>query len=180
MHEHDLVVPRPAVDEAAPFYHGYIAGVPDERIAAHMSAQLQEVDQLLDGLDDSGARARYAPGKWSVKEVLGHIVDAERVFAYRLFRIARGDRTSLSGFDENAFVAAAGFDERPLADLLAEFRAARRSTLAGIAGIAPASWPNLGEANGRAVSARALAYIIPGHASHHLGVLRDRYGLGRR
>jgi hypothetical protein len=177
---HELIVPRPAADEAAPFYHGYIAGVPDERISVHLSAQLAEVDRLLGRLDDAAARARYAPGKWSVKEVLGHIVDAERVFSYRLFRIGRGDATPLSAFDEDAYVAAARFDDQPLADLLSEFRFTRQSTLAMVAGIAPAAWANRGESSGRAITARALAYVIPGHVSHHLGVLRDRYGLSRQ
>lgn len=175
----DQMIPRPAADEAAPFYHGYIAGVPDERIEEHLRGQLAEIDGLLGRLDETSARARYAPGKWSVKEVLGHLADAERVFSYRLFRISRGDKTPLAGFDENDYVAAACFDDRPFADLLADFHAARQSTLTLMGGIAPTSWLNRGEANGRTVSARALAYVIAGHASHHIAVLRDRYGLGR-
>ncbi len=114
-----LSLPRPGADESAPFYHGYIAQVPGEEIGAYLSAQLGELERLVGPLDDAGARFRYAPGKWSVKEVLGHLCDSERIFAYRLLRIARADTTPLPGFDENAFARAAGFDRLRLGDLVA-------------------------------------------------------------
>jgi uncharacterized damage-inducible protein DinB len=128
-------------------------------------------------LDDTAARARYAAGKWSVKEVLGHITDAERIFAYRLMRIARGDATPLPGFDENAYVPAGDFDARPLLSLAGEFRALRLSTIALIDGLPLDGWVRMGQVSGASVSARALAYVIVGHVAHHTRILRERYRL---
>ena len=171
-------IPRPSADEAAPFYQRYIARVPGENIGDQLIDQLAEVERLFGTVDDTAALARYAPGKWSVKEILGHLADVERIFSYRLLCISRGDATPLPGFDENAYVPVAESDERPLRELVAEFRAVRLSTVALLNGLPPASWSRRGNASGNPVSARALAYIIVGHVTHHLGVLRDRYGLG--
>jgi hypothetical protein len=173
-----LTLPRPAADEAIPYYQGYIAEVAGENIGEQLLDQLAELERLYSSVDDKGALARYAPGKWSIKEILGHLSDAERIFSYRLLRIARGDATPLPGFDEKAYVPAGRFDERPLSALLAEFRAVRLSLLALAAGIPPTAWTRHGQASDHPISARALAYIILGHTTHHLRVLRDRYGLG--
>jgi uncharacterized damage-inducible protein DinB len=176
-----LTLPRPTSDEADPSYlDTVIAVVPDEQIGRRLAAQLDEIDDLLQPLDDSAALARYAPGKWSIKEVLGHLIDTERVYTYRLLRISRGDRTPLPGFDENTYVPAGRFDARTLAALLAEFRAVRLSTIALIEGTAPEWWSLRGEANGKPFTARALAYVIVGHVAHHLTLLRERYGLTAR
>ena len=172
-----LTLPRPAADEAAPFYHDYIAEVQGENIGEQLRNQLAEVERLVATVDDRAALARYAPGKWSVKEVLGHLADVERIFGYRLLRIARGDATPLPGFDENRYVPAGRFDERPLRALLADFRTVRMSSLALVEGLPSAAWSARGAASGEAITARALAYILVGHVAHHLGVLRDRYGL---
>jgi hypothetical protein len=171
-------IPRPEADEAAPFYRGYIAKVTDDDIGSQLEQQMHELEQLFGDVTDTAALSRYAVGKWSVKEVLGHLIDTERIFGYRLLRIGRGDPTPLSGFDENAYVPAGRFDERPLPMLLAELRAVRSSTMALVEGLPEDCWIRRGVANGKAISARALAYIIVGHVAHHLGVLRDRYGLG--
>ena len=173
-----LSVPRPATDEAAPYFQSYIAKVPGENIGEQLVDQLAEIERLFDALDDRAALARYAPGKWSVKEILGHLTDVERIFSYRLLRIVRGDATPLPGFDENSYVPAGRFDTRPLTALLAEFRALRISTTALVGGIPSTAWSERGTASGNPVSARALIYIILGHVTHHLGVLRERYGLG--
>src|SRR5688572_23868845 len=109
-----LTLPRPATDEAGPYYQGYIAEVAGENIGEQLLDQLAELERLYSRLDDRGALARYAPDKWSIKEVLGHLTDVERIFSYRLLRIARGDATPLPGFDENTYVPAGRFDERPL------------------------------------------------------------------
>jgi DinB superfamily len=170
-----LSLPRPAGDESAPFYHGYIEKVPGEQIGEYLAAQLGEVERLLAPLDDAAACFRYAPDKWSVKEVLGHLCDAERIFSYRLLRIARADATPLPGFDQNAYVPPADFDARPLAELLREFQAIRASTITLVEGLPSAGWERRGQASGRPISTRALAYIMVGHVTHHLGVLRDRY-----
>lgn len=172
-----LSLSRPGADESAPFYHGYVAKVPGEQIGTYLVNQLDEVERLIGPLEDSAARSRYAPDKWSVKEVLGHICDAERIFAYRLLRIARGDTTPLPGFDENAYVPPAEFDRRPLPDLVREFRTVRESTIALVEGLPGAAWERRGQVSGNTVSTRAIAYTMVGHVAHHLGVLRERYRL---
>lgn len=172
-----LSLPRPGDDESAPFYHGYIAKVPGERIGEYLTSQPRELEQLLGSLDDAAARYRYAPGKWSVKEIVGHLCDAERIFAYRLLRIGRDDSTPLPGFDENAYVPPGEFDARPLPGLLRELAAVRASTVALVEGLPEAAWQRRGQASGKSISTRALAYIIVGHLTHHLEVLRERYRL---
>jgi hypothetical protein len=173
-----LSIPRPQSEEAAPSYQGYIAAVIGENIGDQLVEQLAEVERLLGRLDDSAALARYAPGKWSVKEIVGHLSDVERIFSYRLLRIARGDATPLPGFDENTYVPAGRFDQRPLESLLAEFRTVRLSTVTLAQGIPPETWLRWGEASGKRITARALIYCIVGHVNHHMAVLHERYGLG--
>jgi uncharacterized damage-inducible protein DinB len=172
-----LFLPRPAPDEAAPFYHGYIAEVSGEKIGSYLVEQLGELERLVAPLDDTTAKVRYAPGKWSVKEVLGHLADTERIFAYRLLRVGRGDTTPLPGFDENAYVPAGRFDDRPLTAIVGELRAVRRATIALMEGLPADGWARRVQASGAFVSARALAYIIVGHMLHHTRVLRERYRL---
>jgi hypothetical protein len=172
-----LSLQRPEPDESAPFYHGYIAEVPGEQIGRYLAGQLAELERLIAPLDDTGARFRYAPGKWSVKEVLGHLTDAERIFSYRLLRIGRGDASPLAGFDENLYVPAGAFDARSLASIAGELRAVRSSTIALADGLPREAWTRRGQASGATVSGRALAYIIVGHVTHHARVLRERYRL---
>lgn len=172
-----LRVPRPADDEAAAFYQTYIAEVGSDNLGEQLVEQLSVLERLFSGLDDAAALARYSPGKWSVKELLGHLNDAERIFSYRLLRISRGDSTALPGFDQNPYVEAGRFDERRLNDLIGEFRAIRLSTVALTSGIPEHAWTARGVASENSVTARALLYIIVGHVAHHLQVLRDRYGL---
>jgi hypothetical protein len=174
-------IPRPATGEFAPFYAGYIAEVPVGASPLEMLAsQLESVPDLLATVPESRAGYRYAPEKWSIKEVLGHLCDGERVFAYRMMRIARGDATPLPGFDEGEFVRAGDFDARPLADIVAEWTAARRATLMLARGLGDNVWGRMGDANGSPVSAGALLHIMVGHTEHHVGVLRSRYGVGKK
>lgn len=172
-----LVIPRPAPVEAAPFFHGYIAEVAGENIGDQLEQQLAEVENLFRNIDEPVGLFRYAPGKWSVKEILGHLADTERIFAYRLLRISRDDATPLPGFDENAYVPAGHFDDRSLSGLVREFRAVRAATIALVEGLPGTAWTRAGVASGKAISTRALAYILVGHVTHHLRVLRERYGL---
>lgn len=170
-------IPAPAPDEYAPFYAGYIASVAGADVRAVLERQIPALAAACAALPEDGALHRYAAGKWSIKEVIGHLADSERIFSYRALRTARGDATPLPGFDENAYVAAAGFDVRPLGELLEELRRVRASTLALLDGVDPRDWERRGTANGAEVSLRALAHIIAGHTAHHLRVLGERYGL---
>jgi uncharacterized damage-inducible protein DinB len=167
---------KPAADEFAPFYTGYIEKVPLSGPVATLEAQRQSIS-ALGSLGDDQATHRYAEGKWSVKEGLGHVADAERVFGYRLLRIARNDSTPLAGFDENAWAAVAPHHRRPVRDIVQELLAVREATLALIKSMDTDALARQTVANTRPVSGRALVWILAGHCQHHLGVLYDRYGV---
>lgn len=169
------MIDHPSEDEYAPFYAGYVALVPEKDVLAVLAAQPAELSGLAAGVPAANERHRYAPGKWSLREVLGHVGDSERVFAYRALCVSRGDPASLPGFDENDYVAASGFDARPLASLAAEFSLLREANLEMLRGFGAEHWRRAGTANGSRVTARALAFIMAGHVRHHLRVLRDRY-----
>lgn len=171
-----MIIARPAATEFAPFYAGYIATVGDRGPQAFLNAQLAEFERIR-RLADAKGDFRYADGKWSGKEVLGHMADAERVFAYRLLRIARADKTPLAGFDENAWAGIAPHGKRTLAAVADDLIAVRRATIALVESLDEVAISNLGVANNHPVSGRALCWMIPGHAQHHLGILAERYGI---
>ncbi len=168
-------IQRPAPDEFAPFYAGYVSGVPDGDVVAVLERQGRALTALLGGLSHERAEHRYAPDKWSVKEVVGHVNDAERIFAYRALRISRGDATPLPGWDQDTYVARAQFGRRTLGDLLAEFGAVRAATVSLFRAMTDEESRRTGSANGVAVTARALAYIAAGHEGHHTRILGERY-----
>lgn len=170
-----VLIARPAPDEYAPYYAAYINKVPSQELLHWLSRQIEEICALLAGISEAKANAAYAPGKWSLKQVVGHMSDTERIMAYRALRIARGDTTPLPGFEQDDYVRAAGFDARSLADLVSEFRSVRSATLPLLASFDAATLERRGTANNMAVSVRALAYIIAGHAQHHADILRTRY-----
>ena len=170
-------VGRPDADEIPPHFIGYIGQVTESDPVAVLAGQIDVTAGLLRGLSDTDALKRYAPGKWSVKEVVGHLADTERIMAYRALRIARGDETPLPGFDENAYVPPAKFDARPLAELVADFRAVRTATLGLFKSFDGDAWRRRGTASGKPISVRALGYVIPGHERHHVEILKTRYGL---
>jgi hypothetical protein len=172
-----LTLPQVPPEEAAPFYQDFLAAFPDGRVGIHLQTQVVELEELCAGLTESGAMFRYAEGKWTIKEVIGHLLDTERVYAYRLLRISRGDVTELPGFDETTYASQGQFNLRSVEELVSEFTLQRASTLALVNGIPPAAWPRVGTANGFRTSARALVYIILGHTAHHCRVLRERYRL---
>ena len=171
-----LTVGHPEAGEFAPFYAGYVQLVTEEPVAA-LEAQARKTQAVLAGLSDAQAGHRYAEGKWTVRDVTGHMADAERVMSYRAMRIARGDATPLPGFDENAYVTVAGADRRPIAELAADLAAVRNATLALFRGLDAEAWRRRGAANGNPISVRALAHIIAGHERHHVEILRTRYGI---
>ncbi|HEX8030120.1 MAG TPA: DinB family protein [Vicinamibacterales bacterium] len=171
-----MTITRPDASEFASFYAGYIGKVPDSGPVGLLSDQINQLETLRSLPEDQGQH-RYADGKWTVKEVIGHIADAERVFTYRLTRIARGDKTPLAGFDENAWAETAPHRRRPMAAVVDELLAIRRSTLALIDSLDETTVGNVGVANNNAVSARAICWILAGHTRHHLDILAERYGV---
>jgi hypothetical protein len=168
-------IARPRQDEYVPYYHKYITLVPEGDVVETLRTQIADTLSLLRSIPESRGSHRYAPDKWSIKEVVGHLADVERVMTYRALRIARADATPLPGFDENAWVPAANFEARSLASLAHELEEVRRATVAFFETLDPEAAARHGLANNNAISARALAYIVAGHERHHVGILRDRY-----
>lgn len=168
---------RPSADEYAPYYGTYVGAVPDGDITRTLSEQGETFLARLKHLTEEQAAFAYAPGKWTVKQVICHIADAERIFAYRALRIGRGDATPLAAFDENLYAASCDADARPLDTLLGEFAAVRAATLALLRWLPDAAWTRRGTASGKEVSVRGLAWIAAGHALHHANVLQERYGV---
>jgi len=168
---------RPADSEFAPFYAAYIARVPETDPLPALEAQPAEIHALADRITPEDELYRYALDKWSVRQVLGHLIDTERVMGYRAFSIGRGETKPLPGFDEKQYVARADSDERSVKELAHEFAAVRHANLWVIRRWAPEDWDRVGNANDKSVSARAIAYIMAGHVRHHLALLRERYGL---
>lgn len=170
------MIARPNNDEYAPFYAGYIARVPDGiDLLELLKSQPAELRNLLSAVDESHASMRPAPTEWSIKEVLGHIADTERVFAYRAMRIARNDTTPLPGFEQNDYVEATRFNARTVAGLLDEFEAQRRSNVILIAALTDAEIARRGTASGGPVSVRGLLYMMAGHVAHHVESLKTDY-----
>jgi DinB superfamily len=166
---------RPGADEYPAYAADYVARVPDGDVVDILSSQLVETMSLLRSIPESKADYRYAPEKWSIKEVVGHLSDAERVFAYRALRFSRADTTPVEGFDENTFVANAPFTQATLENLTNELEHLRRSTIHLFANLGAEAMDRRGIANGQPVSVRALAFIIAGHETRHLNTLRTRY-----
>jgi hypothetical protein len=166
---------RPGPDEHAPYYSRYIDLVVEGDVMEVLERQAEEFPSFLRGIPAGLHEHRYAEGKWSVKEVIGHLSDAERIFAYRALRFARGDQTELAGFDENAYVPAGEFGARDFESLVAEWESVRRATLSLLRGLSPEAAARRGAANGQEISVRALAYILAGHIIHHGNILRERY-----
>ena len=162
-------------DEYAPFYAGYVALVPEPEVLPVLEAQLAELPAALAPFFGALESHRYAPGKWSVRQLVGHLTDSERIFGYRALRIARADRTPLPGYDEDHFVAHADFERIPLRELVEEWELCRRANLALFRRFDAETLLRRGEANGNAVSVRALLRILVGHPRHHLRVLQERY-----
>ena len=166
---------KPDSTEYAPYFEKYISLAREEEIVATLDKQIEGTLSLIRGLSAAQGDLRYAPGKWSVKEVIGHLIDTERIFAYRAMRFARNDATPLPGFDENLFVANAGFNSRSLADLADEFEHTRKSDVYLFKNLDDDASLRRGVSNNNELSVRAIAYIIAGHELHHAEILRSRY-----
>lgn len=172
----DLVM-KPNTTEYPAYYHRYVNALGDADIADVLKDQTTTITRLVTKLTEEKALFRYADGKWSVKEVLGHLIDCERVFAYRAMCIARGETQPLPGFDENTYVANASFDRRPLDRLLDEFIAVRLATFFLCDSLSSVELLLSGTANNNPITVRALLWIIAGHTAHHLRILAEKYGV---
>lgn len=170
-----ITLPRPGTDACPPYYAGYVGKVPDGDILDRLDAQLEGTVSRLRGLDEARGQYRYAPDKWSIKDIVLHLSDTERVFAARLLHFARQDPAPLPGFEQDDYVVVGKADTRPLADLLSELEVVRRGTVALCRGIPGEAWSCRGVASGVEFAASALPWIIAGHELHHRDVMEERY-----
>ena len=169
------MIDRPSQAEFASFYAGYVSLVPEADIMSVLEGQADDVRVQTRAFIPKREEFRDAPGKWSVREVLGHMTDAERVFGFRAFCFSRGDENALPGFEQDDYVARAKFDRCRLSDLVQEFGQVREANLIVLRRLDDSAWRRIGTASGKPVSVRALAYIMAGHVRHHLHVLSTRY-----
>ncbi|HUG33581.1 MAG TPA: DinB family protein, partial [Anaerolineales bacterium] len=168
-------------DEYAEFYAGYIQRATARgNVLAALPEQMDEIKAALGDLTDEQALFHDAPGEWSIKEVMGHVNDVERVFSYRLLRISRNDPIALPGFEQGDYVREAGFDKYPIGDLIQEFDHLRRANILAINNMSDDSTLRIGTASGYPVSARALIHMLVGHVDHHLASLHEKYLPGVR
>jgi hypothetical protein len=166
---------RPEKIEYAEYYETYVSLVEENDIVAAMQSQLDEINELFSQISDEKGLYAYEESKWTIKELLGHLIDGERIFAYRAFRISRGDKTPLPGFDQNPYIENAGYNSIKLADLLKEFLLLRESNILFLNNLTDEMWRQTGVASDHPVSVRAIAYIMVGHIRHHVKILQKRY-----
>ena len=171
-----LKLNHPTPEEYASFYADYVQrAIAREDVLAALPKQIDEVCATLGSLTDTQALYKFGPAEWSIKEVVGHLNDVERVFSYRLLRIARGDQTPLPGFEQEDYVRVAGYDNVPLAELLSEFELLRRANILMISHLKDEAVSRLGTASGATISARALIYMLVGHVEHHMACIHEKY-----
>ena len=166
---------KPEKSEYDPYYEKYISLVDESELMATLENQSDEIRTLTSKLGEHRGTFAYAEGKWTVKEVLSHLIDSERMFAYRIFRIARGDRTPIEGFEQEGYIENSHANERSFADLQEEFELLRRANMLFLRNLGEQDWTRVGVANNVEISVRALAYIMAGHIRHHAAILRERY-----
>ena len=174
------IIPKPLKGEYPPYAIMYIKLIPEGEVLQFMHDNFIAVKELIYNLPEKMLYHRYAEGKWSIKEVLVHIIDDERIFAYRALRFARGEQQNLIGFDQDAYALTSGADERDLDNIFEEYEAVRRSTIALFNGLPESSLTRMGKGTGTFNNAtvRALAYHIAGHEQHHINLIKDRYLAG--
>lgn len=166
---------RPEKNEYAGFYETYVSLVDETDIVSAMEKQADELNDLFADITDEQGLYAYAEGKWTIKELLGHLIDGERVFAYRAFRFARADKTPLAGFDQNPYIENADYNSIKINDLLDELLLLRKSNILFFKNLPENAWDNVGIASDNEITVRALAYICVGHIRHHMNILRERY-----
>jgi DinB superfamily len=169
---------RPEKSEYAEFYETYISLVEEFDIVSVMQKQLEEVNDLFSDITDEKGVHTYQEGKWTIKELLGHLIDGERIFAYRAFRFSRADKTQLPGFDQNPYIENANYNLVKIADLLAEFSLLRQSNIFFFRNLSEEMWSRTGIASDNPISVRALAFVMVGHVRHHIKILKERYLAG--
>jgi hypothetical protein len=169
------MISRPVEGEYDPYFDRYIKLVPEGNLLELLRSQTQETRESFEKFSEDRGNYSYAPGKWSIKEVLGHVMDSERIFAYRILCISRGEQQPLPGFDQNDYAAAADYARIPLSKVVQHYEALRRSTFFLLEQIPGSAWNRTGISNQKRISLRALAYIIAGHERHHLRVLSELY-----
>lgn len=175
-----MPIERPKTGEYNPYYDRYISLIPGSDIVATLVSELPKTVALLSAHSEKDGGIRYAPDKWTVKEVLGHMNDTERIMTYRALRIARNDRTPMPGFEQDDYIRGGPFSDLTLADLVEEFKSVRAATLTFLRNLRPGDWTRRGIANENEISVRAIAYVIGGHELHHRHILEERYfGNGR-
>jgi len=166
---------RPQPAEYDPYYQKYVGLVPEDEIVPALDGQTDELDKLFDGVPEEKGTFAYADGKWTLKEVLSHLIDGERMFAYRVFRIARGDKTPIEGFEQDGYIENSHANRRTFSELLNEFRLLREANVLFFKNLETGDWVRTGTANNVEISVRSLAWIMVGHIRHHIAILRERY-----
>lgn len=166
---------RPETNEFAPDYDNYISFIEGDNVMPVLNSQVAEIRSIFADVAEEKGSYAYAPGKWTLKEMLSHLIDGERIFAYRILRISRGDKTPIEGFEQDDYIENSNANNRTFADLLDEFDLQRQSNLLLISNISEKGSKLMGTANDTPVSARALVYMTAGHVSHHLKILNERY-----
>jgi len=166
---------RPQPAEYDPYYQKYVGLVPEDEIVPALDGQTDELDKLFDGVPEEKGTFAYADGKWTLKEVLSHLIDGERMFAYRVFRIARGDKTPIEGFEQDGYIENSHANRRTFSELLNEFRLLREANVLFFKNLETGDWVRTGTANNVEISVRSLAWIMVGHIRHHSAILRERY-----
>jgi len=161
--------------EYDPYYQKYVGLVPEDEIVPALDGQTDELDKLFDGVPEEKGTFAYADGKWTLKEVLSHLIDGERMFAYRVFRIARGDKTPIEGFEQDGYIENSHANRRTFSELLNEFRLLREANVLFFKNLETGDWVRTGTANNVEISVRSLAWIMVGHIRHHTAILRERY-----
>jgi hypothetical protein len=166
---------RPQPAEYDPYYQKYVSLVPEEDILLALKTQIDELSKLFESVPEEKGTYAYAEGKWTIKEVLSHLIDGERMFAYRVLRIARGDKTPIEGFEQDGYIENSHANRRPLTELIIELTLLREANLIFFTNLEPADWVRTGTANNVEISVRSLAWIMVGHVRHHLTILKEKY-----
>jgi DinB family protein len=166
---------RPQPAEYDSYYQKYISLVPEEDIILVLETQMDELAELFKDIPEEKGTFAYADGKWTIKEVLSHLIDGERIFAYRAFRIARGDKTPIEGFEQDGYIENSHANRRPFAEMIKEFALLREANLMFFSNLEIGDWVRTGTANNVEISVRSLAWIMVGHTRHHLNILKSNY-----